>query len=69
MASSPEAKPQPYEPAPFKAAGYTDVPFISFAPDGKSLAWVVACAGSELWILERLRTPRPWFQRLLGKHP
>jgi Tol biopolymer transport system component len=40
---------------------------ITLAPDGKSLAWAVNRARSELWILEGLRIPRPWFQRLLGR--
>jgi Tol biopolymer transport system component len=40
---------------------------VTVAPDGKSLAWAVNRARSELWILEGLRTPRPWFRRLLGR--
>jgi len=40
---------------------------VTLAPDGKSLAWAVNRARLELWILEGLRIPRPWFQRLLGR--
>ncbi len=39
---------------------------VTLAPDGKSLAWAVSHPRSELWILDGLRTPRPWFLRLLG---
>jgi Tol biopolymer transport system component len=42
---------------------------ITVAPDGKSIAWAVDRSRSELWILDGLRTARPWFQRLLGKLP
>jgi serine/threonine protein kinase/Tol biopolymer transport system component len=42
---------------------------ITVAPDGKSIAYAVDRSRSELWILEGLRIPRPWFQRLLGKLP
>jgi Tol biopolymer transport system component len=40
---------------------------VTVAPDGKSLAWAVNRARSELWILDGLRTPRPWFRRLLWR--
>jgi hypothetical protein len=39
---------------------------ITVAPDGKSLAWAVNRPRTELWILEGLRIPRPWYARLVG---
>jgi hypothetical protein len=38
---------------------------ITVAPDGKSLAWAVNRARSQLRILEGLRAPRPRYARLL----
>ena len=39
---------------------------VSLAPEGKSLVWAVELARSELWILEGLQVPRPWYARLTG---
>jgi len=39
---------------------------ITVAPDGKSIAYSVNRGRSELWIVEGLRIPRPWYTRLLG---
>ena len=39
---------------------------VSVAPDGKSLVWSVERPRAELWILEGLRLPRPWYARLMG---
>jgi serine/threonine protein kinase len=39
-------------------------PRISVTPDGKSLVYSVARGGTEIWLLEGVKTPRPWYARL-----
>jgi len=39
----------------------------SLTSDGKSIVYTVDRQRREIWILDGIQEPRPWYARLLGK--
>ena len=71
-AKLPEAKFEPYEPAPFATRSLWHVPFVRFSPDGKHLLllWTAGSArGQEAWLLPFPPNPAAPPRRVLERLP
>ncbi len=51
------------EMVPWGLVNYRDIR-VSVTPDGRALVYSVARSGNYLWLLDGVKTPKPWYARL-----